>query len=101
MNIQKAYGLLGHWNEESTRKITKQLQEVITHGKRKPCEHCSKSKVNQNKVCKESTAPKEKHPGGRVYLDLFKATVSRDDGSDFDLNKNHGKSIVDKRTGKK
>ena len=101
MNIQKAHNLLGHGNEEATRKSAQQLGWVLTRGKLKPCEHCAKAKSKHKNVCKESTAPKATEPGGRVCLDLSKVTVSRDDGSDFQLNQKNWKSIVDEHTGKK
>ena len=67
----------------------------------KPCKHCAKSKAKQKNVCKESKSQKAEVQCGRVYLDLSKVTVSRDDGTDVDLNQKHWKSIVDERTGKK
>ena len=101
MNIQKAHNLLGHGNEETTRESARQLGWVITQGKLKPCEHCAKAKSKHKNVCKESTAHKATKPGERIFLDLSKVTVSRDDSSEFHLKQKHWKSMVDKATGKK
>ena len=89
MNITKAHSLLGRRNEEAMRQSARELGWVLTHGKMKPCEYCVWSKAKQKNVCKKSTALKAEEPGGRVYLDLLKVTVSRDDGSDFELNRKH------------
>ena len=101
MNIQKVHRLLGHGNEDSTRQTAKQLNWIITRGKLKPCEHCAKAKAKHKNVCKESMAKKAEEPGGRIYLDLSKVTVSRDDDSHFELNKKWWKTMVDEATGKK
>ena len=66
-----------------------------------PCLHCAKAKAKQKNVCKESTAPKAEVPGGRVYFDLSKATISKRDGSEFELTNKWWKIIVDEATGKK
>ncbi len=52
-------------------------------------------------MSKESNTPKVTEPGGRVFLDLSKVTVSRSDGSDFDLKKKWWKIMVDQVTRKK
>ena len=101
MNINKAHGLLGHGDENSTRLMAKELGWVITPGKLQPCEHCAKSKAKQKNVTKKSTSvTKADEPGGRVYLDLSKVTVAGDNGVE-ELNKKHWKVIVDEKTGKK
>ena len=73
MNIQKTHGLLGHGDEESTRKTAQELGLILTHGTLKPCLYCAKTKAKQNNMCKESTAPLTDVPGGRVYLDLLRS----------------------------
>jgi hypothetical protein len=78
MNISKAHGLLGHVNEESTRKTAKELGWVLTRGKLKPCLHCAKAKAKQKNVCKASETPKAEKPGERVYLDLSNVTEYRE-----------------------
>jgi len=60
----------------------------------KPCENCANSTAKQKNVYKEITALNPKNMGGQVYLGMSKVTVSRDDDSDFDLNKNNWKSMV-------
>ena len=52
-------------------------------------------------MCKESTAPKADVPGGRVYLDLPKVTVSKTDDSEFELTNKWCTTVVDECTGKK
>ena len=101
MNVQKAHGLLGHGDEESTRRTAKHLNWVITRGKLPPCVHCAKAKAKQKNVCKDSTSEKGREPGGRVYLDLSKVTVPKADGSEFVILNKNWKSMVDEATGKK
>ena len=101
LNIDKAHRLLGHGDEESTRHTAKQLGWIITRGNMKPCMACARAKAKQKNICKASTSPKATEPGGRVFLDLSKVTVSRSDGSDFELKKKWWKIMVDQATGKK
>ena len=101
MSINKAHTLLGHGNEEWTRQAAKALGWVITREKMKPCTHCATSKAKQKNVSKESEAKKATKPGGRIYLDLSKVTVRKDDGTEFELNKKNWKTMVDEATGKK
>ena len=51
MSVQKAHGLLGHGDENSTRQSAKELGWVITPGKLKPCDHCAKSNRRQAEEC--------------------------------------------------
>ena len=67
----------------------------------KVCLHFAKSNARQNNVCMESTAPKADVPGGRVYLDLSKVTVSMTDDSEFELTSKWWKIVFDECTGKK
>jgi len=101
MNIQKAHRLLGHGCKDSMRRTAKQLEWEIFRGKMKPYLHCAKAKARQKNVCKESEAPKAKAPGKRIYLDLSKVTVAKDNGSEFELKKKNWKSIVDEASQKK
>ena len=101
LNINKAHRLLGHGDKESTRQTSKQPNWVITHGKMKPCLACAKTKANQKNLSKSSNTPKATELGGRVFLDLSKVTVSRSDGSDFELKKKWCKIMVDQATGEK
>ena len=101
MNIQKAHELLGHGDEESTRKTAQELGWILTRGTLKPCLYCAKAKAKQKNVCKESTAPKAEVPGGRVYLDLSKVTISKSDDTEFELTKKLWKIVMDEATGKK
>lgn len=77
--------MLGHGNEDVDRKIAKHLGWSIARGMLPPCVHCAKAKAKQKNVCKASKSPKAESPGERIYLDLSKVTVSRNDGSDYEL----------------
>ena len=59
------------------------------------------AKSKQTNVCKASTSTKSDDPGGRVFLDLLKVTVSQLDGSDFELKRKWWKIMVDQASGKK
>ena len=50
MNIQKAHGLLGHGDEESTRKTAQELGWILTRGTLMPCLCCAKEKATK-KMC--------------------------------------------------
>ena len=101
MNIIKVHELLSHSNEDSMRQTARHLGWIITHSNLKPCVHCTKSKAKQKNVCRASHPPKAAEHGGMVHLDLSKVTVSRSDGSDFELMQKNWRSIVDEATGKK
>jgi hypothetical protein len=101
MNIHKAHGLLGHVNEDETRRIAGHMSWVLSRGSLKKCMHCAKSKAKQKNVCQFSTTEKATVPGERVYLDLSKVTVAREDGTEFNLSKKYWKIVVDQATGKK
>ena len=92
---------MGHGDEESTRKTAQELGWILTCGTLKPCLYCAKAKAKQKNVCKESTAPKAEVPGGRVYLDLSKVTISKSDDTEFELANKWWKVVVDEATGKK
>ena len=62
---------------------------------------CATAKAKQKNVVKESTTPKSTIPGWRVYLDLSKVTVSKSDGSEFEIQQKWWKTIVDEAMGKK
>ena len=47
VSIHSAHKLLGHCNEETTRKIMKHLGLSITHGSMNPCKSCANTKVRQ------------------------------------------------------
>ncbi len=52
-------------------------------------------------MCKERAAPKVEVPGGRVYLDLSKVTISKSDNTEFELANKWWNVVVDEATGKK
>ncbi len=47
MNIQKAHDLLGHGDEESTRKTAQELGWILTQGTLTPCLHCTRAEAKQ------------------------------------------------------
>ena len=75
MNIQKAHGLLGHGDKESTRRTAQELGWILTHGILKHCLYCSEAKAKHGNLCKQSTPPKANVPREIVYLDLSKVTI--------------------------
>ena len=85
MNITKAHGLLGNSNEDADRRTAANLGWIIARGKLPPCVHCAKAKAKQKSICKASESHKAVEPGKRIYLDLSKVTMSRNNGSDFEL----------------
>ena len=50
MNVKKAHGLLGHLNEDATRKSALHLGWTITRGLLKTCEPCSIAKARQKNL---------------------------------------------------
>ena len=58
MNINMAHGLLGCCNNDSVRKMTRELGLVLTRGTLKECKHCAKSKAKQKNVQNEATGSK-------------------------------------------
>ena len=49
LSINKVHWLLGHLNDNATRKTAKHLGWEITCGKMMPCEHCVETKAMQKK----------------------------------------------------
>ena len=96
MNIQKAHRRLGHRDEKSMRTNARELDQILTHSMLKSCLHCANAKAKQENMCKESISSKAEVPGGRVYLNLSKVSVSKIDGSEFELTNKWQKTIVDK-----
>jgi hypothetical protein len=52
MGIERAHSLLGHINEDATRRTAHQLGWTLTRGSSKPCEHCAQAKAKQKNVNK-------------------------------------------------
>ena len=52
-------------------------------------------------MSKESQSKKAREVCEQIYMDLSKVTVPKQDGTTFDINKKHWRSMVDKKTGKK
>ena len=65
MSIEKAHQLPGHYNENSTRKTTKQLEWKITCDALKSCENCAVAKAQQKNVHKESSGKRATEPNER------------------------------------
>ena len=101
IGIQKAHELLGHKSEDNTRAAAKALGWVITRGTMKPCLNCARSKAKQKNVIKKSVNEKSVKPCERLYLDLTKVTVPREDGGEHTITRKHWRNFVDEATGKK
>ena len=67
---------------------------MIAPGILKPCVYCARLKANQKNVSRSSQSLKAIKPDGRVYLYLSKVTVSRSNGSEFELRQNTGKVLL-------
>ena len=61
--------LLGHCNEEATRKMAAHLGWELTHGTLKPCKDCAMAKARQAPVPKETEGKKATEANGRWYHD--------------------------------
>ena len=71
MHIGKAHNLLGHMNEDMTRKSATALGWTITRGALGPCGHCAESKARRKNIAKApntGTKPATKD-ADRLYLD--------------------------------
>ena len=96
LNIKKAHELLGHMNEEMTRKAAKHLGWEITKGTMKTCESCAIGKAKQKNVPKKSDHVGSKANGERVFLDI--ATIKGEkDGPPPNARRNW-RIMVDERT---
>ena len=101
MNITKAHGVFGHVHKDAVRRIANHININVTRRKLAQCKHCDKSKAKQKSVSKESHYKKATEVCERIYMDLSKVTVPKQDGTMFNINKKHWKSVVDEKTGKK
>eukprot|EP00985_Skeletonema_marinoi_P020006 scaffold11691_cov76-Skeletonema_marinoi.AAC.1 len=101
MNIKRAHEILGHHNEDNTRKIANHLGWRITRGTLPPCIECAKAKAKQKNVRKKGVSQKAEKPGGRIYLDVSKVSVRRKNGGEFNLPNKWWCIMVDETTGKK
>ncbi len=58
-------------------------------GTLKPCEHCVQSKAKQKNVQKESVTQKTDIPGHRLYLHLFKVTITTETTENATINRDN------------
>ena len=93
--------VLAIYHEDAVRRIAHQMNINITRGERGRCKHCARSKAKQNIMSRESQSKKVTEVYEQIYLDLSKVTVPKKDGTTFDINKKHWRSVVDEKTGKK
>ena len=77
LNIVQAHAILGHSNENTTRKTAGALDIQITRGSLKTCEPCAVVKAKQMNVNSKSKGTKADKFNGRVYHDI--ATVKETD----------------------
>ncbi len=100
ISVNQAHCLLGHPDENCTRRIAKLFGWQLKVGEMKPCEACSVAKAwqaNVNKVC--ASASKATEAGERIFLDL--TTITAPDTVDVVLRKTVWHMIVDQYTGYK
>ena len=99
MSIEKAHRLLGHLNEEETRRTAKALGWELTRGTLKPCDGCTKGKAKQRNVPKVSDHVKSTESNGRIFLDLSKVVDPNETSKS--LYKKFWRIMVDEKTGMK
>lgn len=75
ISVLKAHQLLGHINEEATRKTAKILGWDLKPGSLGVCESCTVAKAKQKNVPKVSEHIPSNIPNERIYLDI--ATVKQ------------------------
>ena len=71
MPVKKAHGLLGHSNENATRKTAKALGWSLSWGELGVCEACAEAKAKQkNLPARDENTSNAKESNERVYLDI-------------------------------
>ena len=118
LTLMEAHELLGHWDEERTRSVSKSLGLEVKPGQFQVCEACALGKARQKNVKRplvkttevvedaEVAQPlvvrkpwnKSGEVHGRVYLDI--SSVKKKKGFPMPT-KPHWRIIVDEHTGKK
>ena len=68
--VQQAHDLLGHCNEDATRKAAKELGWELVPGGMKTCEACAAAKAKQKNVPKESEHRPANNSNERIFLDI-------------------------------
>eukprot|EP00957_Ditylum_brightwellii_P037712 2852434-Ditylum_brightwellii.AAC.1 len=63
VNVNRMHELLGHTDEDQTRRTAKHLGWEVTCGGFKPCESCTVGKAKQKNMPKISGHEKAKSPG--------------------------------------
>ena len=96
ISINTAHEIFGHADEETTRKIAKELGYELTRGTMKPCVSCAIAKAKQKNVPKLSKHEPSKQVNGRVYLDI--STVKKPKDVKVTLTKPNWRLIVDEKT---
>ncbi len=76
-NVKKAPELLGHNNENDTRKTASHLGWTITRGPLGVCESCAKAKVRQKNVPKISTGENATLINGWWFHDISTIKVHK------------------------
>jgi hypothetical protein len=105
-SIKTAHCMLGHKNEDVTRKMAKYLGWNITRGMLKVCEACAKAKAKRKDIkSKPEDGPNTKAMAvnGRIYLDIssLKQTDIESLPEDAIPRQKNWRMIVDEYTGKK
>ncbi len=79
MNIERAHAILGHSNEDTTRKMAAALNMQITSGSLKMCEPCIVAKARQTNVNSKSEGIKAEKFNGCMYHDIAIVKESNND----------------------
>ena len=98
MPYEKAHSLLGHCNEDTTRKIAKLLGWELKP-KTTQCQSCAEGKAKQKNLPQVADGVKATKPMERVYHDLSHLKAPK--GSGVSISKPNWQMIVDERTGLK
>ena len=77
MSVANAHALLGHCNEDATRKTAKHLGWELTSGS-KPCQSCAEAKAKQKNMVKSSSGGKAKAPNECLFHDLAIVKAPKD-----------------------
>jgi hypothetical protein len=70
MNVKQAHQKFGHCNEDTTRKMAKELGWDLSRGGLGMCESCTTANAKQKNVPQESNHEPASKPNERIYMDL-------------------------------
>ena len=100
ISINTAHQIFGHVDENSTRKMAKQLGYELSRGTLKACESCAIAKAKQKNIPKIIDHVSASEVNGRMHLDL--STVKPPEHQkDIKLTRRNWCMIIDEKTGMK